>query len=70
MALNCSAGRTTASATEAPPWTPPPARGLQRGLAATALFLVFFRAYMIAPLVRALAALGAVWATTVGRGEG
>src|SRR5919202_3689317 len=44
------------SETEAPPWTPPTARGLHLGLAAAAVFLVFFQAQMVAPLVPALAA--------------
>jgi predicted MFS family arabinose efflux permease len=55
MALNSPVRAASPGAVETPPWTPPPARGLQLGLAATAVFLVFFQTHMIAPLVPALA---------------
>ena len=59
MTLHAPLETNPAPLVEAPPWEPPPARGLQLGLAAAAVFLVFFQAHMVAPLVPALAgALG------------
>jgi predicted MFS family arabinose efflux permease len=55
LAVNSPSGAGRASPVGAPAWAPPPARGLQLGLAAAAVFLVFFQAYMVAPLVPALA---------------
>src|ERR671937_459912 len=54
------------SETEAPPWTPSPARALHLGLAAAAVFLVFSRAKMFAPLLPARAAARATPARLIG----
>jgi predicted MFS family arabinose efflux permease len=55
VTLHASSNSVPVSGAEAAPWAPPPARGLQLGLAAAAVCLVFFQAHMVAPLVPALA---------------